>query len=111
MSRLTKKIEDKVYYAKGKCDQTTLCAEMTVGEIRECMQKLADYEDMAENNKDESTDLNWEDAKEYLYTMKEEYEDIGTSGLFGLISIDALAIRFKNGERTQYLYDEIMEIG
>ncbi|QUH21098.1 hypothetical protein [Alkaliphilus sp. B6464] len=45
MDRLTKRIEDKVYYTKGKYSPETLCAEMETWEIRECMRKLADYED------------------------------------------------------------------
>lgn len=45
MDRLTKRIEDKVYYIKGKYSPTTLCAEMEAYEVRECMRKLADYED------------------------------------------------------------------
>lgn len=45
MSRLTARIGDKVYYAKGKHSPTTLCAEMETWEVRECMVKLAAYED------------------------------------------------------------------
>ncbi len=45
MDRLTKRIEDKVYYTKGKYSPTTICAEMEKWEVRECMKKLADYED------------------------------------------------------------------
>ena len=45
MERLTTRVEDKVYYSKGKYPPTTLCAEMETHEIRECMKKLAEYED------------------------------------------------------------------
>lgn len=46
MERLTTRIEDKVYYAKGKYAPTTLCVEMTTTNVRECMKKLAEYEDI-----------------------------------------------------------------
>lgn len=46
MERLTRKIDDKVYYSKGKYPPTTLCTEMETWEIRECMKRLAEYEDI-----------------------------------------------------------------
>lgn len=45
MERLTTRVEDKVYYSKGEYPPTTLCAEMETWEVRECMKKLAEYED------------------------------------------------------------------
>lgn len=45
MERLTTVLKDTVYYAKGKWPPTTLCAEMEVWEIRDCMTRLATYED------------------------------------------------------------------
>lgn len=71
MDRLTTRIEDKVYYSKGKYEPTTLIAEMVVSEIRECMNKLAEYEDI---------NLTPEQIKElqkqniYLLEKLEEYE-------------------------------------
>lgn len=46
MKRLTTRIEDKVYYSKGKYSPTTLIAEMETDGIRECINKLAEYEDI-----------------------------------------------------------------
>lgn len=51
MSRLTTRIGDKVYYSKGKHSPTTLCAEMETWEVRECMIKLAEYEDKEDDNR------------------------------------------------------------
>lgn len=45
MERLTAKINDSAYYVKGKYGPATLCAEMETWEVRECMKKLAAYED------------------------------------------------------------------
>jgi hypothetical protein len=45
MNRLTKRNEDIVYYVKGKYEPKTLSADMEPWEVRECMQKLAAYED------------------------------------------------------------------
>ncbi|HHX62149.1 MAG TPA: hypothetical protein GX707_15785 [Epulopiscium sp.] len=46
MERLISRIKDNVYYPKGEYTPTTLCAEMTTSEVRECMSKLAEYEDL-----------------------------------------------------------------
>jgi len=46
MERLTKRIQDNVYFSKGKYPKTTLCAEMETWEVRECMEKLAEFEDL-----------------------------------------------------------------
>ncbi len=55
--------------------------------------------------------MDWEEAKKYLYFIKKEYEAIGWSGSFGLtITINPLVARYELGERTQELYDEIMEM-
>jgi len=52
--------------------------------------------------------MNWEKAKNYLYEIKREYENIGFAGVFGLsVTINPLVKRFEDGERTQELYDEI----
>lgn len=51
MGRLTTRVGDKVYYAKGEYSPTTLIAEMGTQEIRECMEKLAEYEDKEDDNK------------------------------------------------------------
>ena len=45
MERLTIRISDKVYFTKGKYPPTTICAEMETWEVRECMTRLAEYED------------------------------------------------------------------
>ena len=44
MERLTTVLKDTVYYAKGKWPPTTLCSEMETWEIRDCMTRLAQYE-------------------------------------------------------------------
>jgi hypothetical protein len=55
--------------------------------------------------------LNWELAEEYLKECEAAYAEIGRSGLLALIlTIMPLRDRFNKGERTQELYDEIMEI-
>ena len=45
MERLTTRIEDTVYYSKGKYKPKTLSADMEPWEVRECMKRLATYED------------------------------------------------------------------
>lgn len=45
MERLTVKIEDTVYYIKGKYKPKTLSTDMEPWEVRECMTKLVEYED------------------------------------------------------------------
>lgn len=55
--------------------------------------------------------MNWEEAKTHLFTMKEAYEEIGWSGSFGLsMTINPLVKRFESGERTEELYEDIMDV-
>ena len=56
-------------------------------------------------------ELNWEEAKERLDEVRQAYFEIGSAGLFGLrLNIDPLLVRYDRGERTQALYDDIMEL-
>lgn len=60
---------------------------------------------------DEKPELDWDKAKGYLDFMQKAYEDIGRGGVFGLaITIMPLQDRYARGERTQWLYDDIMEV-
>ena len=61
------------------------------------------------NNKARKTD--WSAAKEHLDFYEEEYRKLNPIvGAFGLARIQALQERYKNGERTRTLYDEIMAV-
>lgn len=54
--------------------------------------------------------MDWKRAEMQLYTLIAEYADLGYTGLFGLyITLLPLKRRFDAGERTQELYDEIMQ--
>lgn len=54
--------------------------------------------------------IDWPKAKAYLDMLQAEYEKIGPEGKFGLaITIMPLQDRYERGERTKWLYDEIME--
>jgi len=55
--------------------------------------------------------MDWNEAEEYLKTCESVYTEIGTAGFFALkYVIRPLRDRFNMGERTQELYDEIMEV-
>lgn len=57
------------------------------------------------------TEQEWKDAKEWLDEVRQAFFEVGAAGLFGLwISIDPLLVRYERGERSQELYDEIMEL-
>lgn len=54
--------------------------------------------------------MNWKEAGKHLYEVKSAYEEIGWTGSFALkLVIDPLILRFLKGERTEALYNEIME--
>ena len=53
--------------------------------------------------------MDWDKAEEYIRELKEGYEEVGVIGHFGLYFINGLIDRLDKGERTQELYDEIME--
>jgi len=55
--------------------------------------------------------LDWKKAEENLYNVLNLYKSIGFTGTFALsITINPLVKRFESGERTEELYDEIMEL-
>lgn len=55
--------------------------------------------------------MDWEKAESYLKKVRQDYTSIGISGILGLrFNIDPLLIRFEKGERTQELYDSIMNL-
>lgn len=57
-----------------------------------------------------SDQLDWNRAIRYLDFLIEEYRSLGLNGLFGLyFTLLPLRERYKNGERSQHLYDEIMQ--
>ena len=53
--------------------------------------------------------MNIFDEEECTKILKEAYEEVGVGGHFGLYFINELIDRLDKGERTQELYDEIME--
>jgi hypothetical protein len=55
--------------------------------------------------------LDWNEAKKYLDTAERVYREIGAEGRFGLaLTIMPLQDRYARGERTQWLYDDIMAV-
>jgi hypothetical protein len=55
--------------------------------------------------------LDFEKAEKYLMTCEGAYTQIGTAGYFALTHvIRPLRDRYNKGERSQELYNEIMEI-
>lgn len=71
MDRLTTRMKEKVFYRKGQYSPTTLVAEMEIGEMRECLEKLSDYEDTNLTPK-EIKDL--QDQNKYFLEKLEQYE-------------------------------------
>lgn len=55
--------------------------------------------------------MDWEKAEKYLNDMIQAYTEIGLAGTFGLtLTLKPLKARFDKGERTQELYDAIMDV-
>ena len=55
--------------------------------------------------------LDWTAAKEHLDTYEAEYRNLDPLvGAFGLTRIYDLQERYNQGERTRYLYDDIMSV-
>ncbi len=53
----------------------------------------------------------WENAEKYLKVIEEAYQEIGLPGAYGLaMAIIPLKERFEAGERTEELYEAIMEL-
>ena len=58
-----------------------------------------------------AVEMDWDKAEEWLKEIESAYCELGFTGRPALIiSINPLRDRFNKGERTQDLYDEIMEL-
>lgn len=58
----------------------------------------------------EITEQQWTEAKAHLDECRIAFTEIGVSGFMGLtVILNPLLMRYEKGERTQVLYDEIME--
>ena len=55
-------------------------------------------------------DDKWLHATDHLFEIKDAYTSTGWAGQFGLITINELVKRYEKGERTDELYEEIMEL-
>jgi hypothetical protein len=57
--------------------------------------------------------MEWDKAKQHLETVLGYYKELigqpGVNVFFGLAYLDTLMKRYLSGERTQELYDEMME--
>lgn len=53
--------------------------------------------------------MDWEDAFNKLKTVIDAYEEIGPAGAFGLFHLYGLKARYLAGDRTEDLYESIME--
>jgi len=51
----------------------------------------------------------WDAAIEYLQMLRQAYLECGPSGVFGLGMLNGYLKRYENGERSDELYQEIME--
>lgn len=59
----------------------------------------------------DATELNWNEAFNYLTEVRSQYNFVGVSGIPALtVVINPLLIRYSNGERSKELYDAIMEL-
>jgi hypothetical protein len=59
----------------------------------------------------EPRDLNWPEAEENFRFYMAQYVEIGPTGRFALVAVFwPLESRFDKGERTQDLYDAMMNV-
>ena len=56
------------------------------------------------------TDEMWQKAVEHTQQMKEEATRIGWNGMFYVMGCNELLERYENGERTEKLYNEMMDL-
>jgi hypothetical protein len=59
--------------------------------------------------------MDWEQAKKHFDSVRKEYEDLeGVKGVNTTLALrmvfDQIAIRFNQGERSEKLYNEMIEI-
>ena len=85
----------------------------------DALERLAQYEDAEESGDlvrlpfaptpEEAEEKDWEAAYRNIETLIPLYAEIGPTGTFGLMALLGLRGRYLNGERTNELYEEMME--
>jgi len=58
---------------------------------------------------EEAAGLNWKEAERNLDAVISAYKELGGIGIFGLVFLNGIMQRYRNGERTQELFDTMME--
>lgn len=85
----------------------------------DALERLAQYEDAEESGElvrlpfaqtpKEKGEKDWEAAYKNIETLIPLYAEIGTTGVFGLTALLGLRRRYLKGERTDALYEAMME--
>jgi hypothetical protein len=56
-------------------------------------------------------EMNWETAENHLKEIRKAYVEIGAAGTFAIVAVlNPLLERFEEGERTEELHQEIMDL-
>ena len=85
----------------------------------DALERLAQYEDAEESGElvrlpfaqtpEEKGEKDWEAAYRNIETLIPLYVEIGPPGFFGLLRLQTLRRRYLQGERSDALYEEMME--
>lgn len=92
-------------------DRTTLLAKINGPERPEINDGAQEVEWIMKCIQDAPENLDWFSALEHLDFYEAEYGKLNPMvGVFALARIENLRQRYENGERTQFLFDEIMSV-
>ena len=110
ISDLFNKFNSKVFiqYIETGSDEhvIVLHTEETKNLVDKAYLQMYDWE-----NGDIPDEMNWDEAYQHISEIREVYTKIGISGMFALNhTINPLYIRYSKGERTEVLYDAIMDL-
>jgi NTP pyrophosphatase (non-canonical NTP hydrolase) len=112
--KMAKELGDCLWYIAALCTIMELdMGEIMAANIEKLKVRYPDgFKSVDSIARVDTETLDWGKAKVYLDRMEQAYRDIGPTGSFGLaLTIMPLQDRYAKGERTQWLYDEIMGIG
>lgn len=112
--KLAKELGDVCWYLAALCTKCGFdLGEIMAANIEKLKVRYPDGFKPEDSVKrvDTEPELDWDKAKAHLELYEKEYRAIGAAGRFDLaMTIMPLKDRLDKGERTKWLYDEIMEV-
>lgn len=107
-------IDEDIYQIEGLHLDLDTCVENSLSINTKCTELIRSTLESPEEisgrgESEEHQPMNWEEAVSKVKTLIPYYQEIGWNGSFGLSILKGYLLRYEGGERSQELYNEMIE--